>query len=200
MTRVGIIGAGRLGHALATQFSRAGIDTVVSNSRGPESLATLAEEIGPHLIAGTVEDACRPEIVILALPWRCIAQAVKDIRDWDGRIVVDATNSDDTADAQRIMLGDHISSEVVAELIPGAHLVKAFNTLPPRVLATDPKLAGGRRVIFFSGDHPRAKLEIGRLIDRLGFAGIDLGPLREGGLLQQPPSGPLAGLNLVRLD
>ena len=87
----------------------------------------------------------------------------------------------------------------MSELSPGAQLVKAFNTLPPELLAAEPMQAGGRRVIFYSGDHLRAKIEVGRLIARLGFAGIDLGPLASGGRLQQFPDGVLWGQNLIRL-
>jgi len=195
MTKIGIIGAGGIGRALAVQLARARINTVISNSTGGGSLAALAREIGPHATAGTVMDASRPEIVILALPWSAVGEAVAPIRDWDGRIVVDATNP----------LGAHAaslertSSEVIADLVPGARVVKAFNTLPPAVLGANPGEAGGRRVIFFSGDHARAKGEVARLLDRLGFSGIDLGGLAEGGRLHQFPGGPLSALNLLRL-
>jgi predicted dinucleotide-binding enzyme len=75
----------------------------------------------------------------------------------------------------------------------------AFNTLPAAVLARPPAEAGGKRVMFYSGDHARAKRKVAALISALGFAAVDLGRLAVGGRLQQPPGGALAWLNLVRL-
>jgi predicted dinucleotide-binding enzyme len=96
-------------------------------------------------------------------------------------------------------LGGRTSSEVVAEQAPGARLVKAFNTLPPPVLAADPRQAGGARVIFLSGDDGAAKTTVRALLQRLGFAAVDLGGLVSGGRLQQFPGGPLPALNLIKL-
>src|SRR4051794_37452522 len=78
--------------------------------------------------------------------------------------------------------------------------VKAFNSLSPEFICAEARQFGGRRVVFFSGDHIRAKREAARLIGCLGFAGIDLGGLAEGGRLQQFPDGPLRGLNLITFD
>src|SRR2546426_1093607 len=96
-------------------------------------------------------------------------------------------------------LGKKTSSEVVAEMVPGARLVKAFNTLFHVVLAAEPREGAGRRVVFFSGDDAKAKAEVSALIDGLGFAPVDLGGLVEGGRMQQAGA-PLAGLNLLRLS
>ena len=92
-----------------------------------------------------------------------------------------------------------ISSEVVADLVSGVRLVKAFDHLKADVLASDPRADGGRRVLFYSGDHSAAKAEVGSLIDRIGFAGIDLGPLALGGRLAQFPGGPLPNQNLLKI-
>jgi 8-hydroxy-5-deazaflavin:NADPH oxidoreductase len=91
------------------------------------------------------------------------------------------------------------SSEVVADLVPGARLVKAFNTLPPELLSAAPYEAGGRRVIFLSGNDAAARAEVSQLIQSLGFASIDLGDLPTGGRLQGIPGGPLPALNLIEL-
>jgi predicted dinucleotide-binding enzyme len=120
-----------------------------------------------------------------------------DVTDWDGRILIDATNPDGADTLAR--LNGRTSSEVIAELSPDAHVVKAFNTMSPELLAADPVNGVGRRVVFYSGDHARAKAEVARLIARIGFAGVDLGGLSDGGRLQQSP-GPLAGLNLIRVE
>jgi len=125
------------------------------------------------------------------VPWPRVPEAVRGL-DWSGRIVIDATNDFDPGD-----LDGRTSSEVVAELVAGARLVKAANTLGAAVLAADPHEAGGRRVIFFSGDHADAKKEVAALFENAGFAAIDLGDLATGGAMQQIHH-PLAGLNLIR--
>ncbi len=92
-----------------------------------------------------------------------------------------------------------MSSEVFASLVPGARVVKAFNHLAAALLAADPSTDGGRRVLFYSGDDAQARAQVATLIERLGFFGIDLGPLSVGGPLAQFPGGPLPLLNLVKL-
>jgi predicted dinucleotide-binding enzyme len=191
--RVGIIGAGRLGQAMARTALRAGREVVLANSRGPASLASEVARLGDAAKAGTVEQAAEAGIVVLAVPWPRVPEAVRG-RRWTGRIVIDATNDFDPSD-----LNGRISSEVVADLVAGARVVKAANTLGAAVLGSDPSEAGGRRVIFLSGDDADAKTEVGALFDQAGFAVIDLGGLRAGGEMQQV-HGPLAGVNLVRLS
>jgi predicted dinucleotide-binding enzyme len=114
-------------------------------------------------------------------------------RQWNGRIVIDATN-DWAADD----LDGRTSSEIVAGLVAGARVVKAANTLGADVLGSDPQVAGGKRVIFISGDDADAKAEVAALFEDAGFAAIDLGDLATGGAMQQIHH-PLAGVNLIRL-
>ncbi|MBB3456245.1 putative dinucleotide-binding enzyme [Rhizobium sp. BK313] len=95
-------------------------------------------------------------------------------------------------------LHGRLSSEIVADLVPGARVVKAFNHLFAHLISGDPQAEGGKRVLFYSGDDVSTKAEVGTLIDRLGFFGIDLGPLSIGGKLAQFPGAPLPGLNLVK--
>jgi predicted dinucleotide-binding enzyme len=189
---VGIIGAGRIGQAMARTALRAGRRVVIANSRGPESLASAVSELGDGVSAGTVEQAAAAGIVVLAVPWNRVPEAVQDI-DWRGQTVIDATN-DWAADD----LGGRTSSELVADLVAGARVVKAANTLGAEVLASDPQEAGGRRVIFVSGDDVDAKADVVALFQEAGFATIDLGDLATGGLMQQIHH-PLAGVNLIRL-
>ena len=111
---------------------------------------------------------------------------------WDGQTLIDTTN------AFNADLGGRTSSEIVAELVPGARLVKAANTLPTALLGADPQEAGGRRVLFLSGDDAAGKAAVSELFDAAGFSVIDLGDLATGGRIQQV-GGPLPGLNLVRL-
>lgn len=195
---IGIIGAGSIGSALATILSRAMIPAVIANSRGPESLKAMTDESGPVLSAGTVEQAAAQDIVIVAVPWSKIPGALKGL-DLRGKIVVDANNPIEAPLFKPAELNGRVSSAVFAELVPGALVVKAFNHLPPPVLRADPQENGGQRVLFFSGDDAGAKAQVARIIERLGFFGIDLGDLATGGGLAQFPGGPLPALNLVKL-
>lgn len=179
-----IIGSGAIGAALAGQFARRGLAVRIANSRGPASLAGLADELGASVAPATLPDALRAEVVILAVPFGAVPDAVRGAADWAGRIVVDATNAIDFPAFTPKDLGGRLSSEVVADAVPGARVVKAFNTLPAAVLAKDPN-DGGRRVLFLSGNDATANAAVAGLIDRLGFAPIDLGPLAAGGRLQQ---------------
>jgi hypothetical protein len=187
---VGIIGAGHIGQALARTARRAGRDVVIANSRGPESLAPVVAALGAGVAAGTVREAAAAGIVAIAVPWTNVPAAVTGLH-WDGQTVIDATN------AWNADLGGRTSSEVVADLVPGARLVKAANTLAANDLAADPHQAGGRRVIFLSGDDAPAKARVVELFDAAGFP-IDLGDLVTGGRMQQL-GGPLPSHNLVRL-
>jgi len=191
-TTVGIIGAGRLGQAMARTALRAGRRVVMANSRGPESLTSVVSGLGEGASAGTVDAASRADIVVVAVPWGTVPQALRGL-EWNGQIVVDATNDFDPLD-----LEGRTSSELVADLVAGARVVKAANTLAAEVLGSDPHEAGGRRVIFLSGDDADAKSLVGRLFEDAGFSAIDLGDLATGGKMQQV-HGPLAGVDLIRI-
>jgi 8-hydroxy-5-deazaflavin:NADPH oxidoreductase len=197
---IGIIGSGAIGTAFARTLSRAGVEATISNSRGPESLKDLVRELGPSIKAGTREEAARADIVFVAVNWTKLRAAMANLPDWKGRIVIDANNPIEAPLFKPADLGGRVSSAVFADLVPGARVVKAFNHLRAEVLAADPSSDGGRRVLFYSSDDTAAKGEIAALIERLGFAGIDLGPLEVGGRLAQFPGGPLPNQNLVRID
>lgn len=193
-----IIGSGNIGSAVARQFVRKGINVAIANTRGPESLAPLGKELGHLISPQTLEAALKAEIVILAAPFTAVADIARAGRDWTGKIVIDATNAIDFPAFTPTDLGGRPSSEVVAGQLRGARLVKAFNTLPAAILAADPTQAGGRRVLFISGNDAEANSKVAALAEKLGFAPITLGKLAEGGLLQQF-GGPLAIQNLVKL-
>ncbi|THK34516.1 NADP oxidoreductase [Ensifer sp. MPMI2T] len=197
---IGIIGSGNIGSAFARALARAGVSAVISNSRGPESLKELADELSPYITAGTREEAASADLVLVAVNWSKLPKALSGLPDWNGRIVIDANNPIEAPLFKPAELKGRLSSEIFADLVPGARVVKAFNHLQPHLVSADPKAEGGRRVLFFSGDDAAAKTEVGGLIDRLGFFGIDLGPLSVGGKLTQFPGGPLPALNLVKFD
>jgi 8-hydroxy-5-deazaflavin:NADPH oxidoreductase len=196
---IGIIGAGNIGLAVAKTLSRAGIAATIANSRGPESLKESVAALSPTIKAGTREQAASADIVLIAVNWSKLPAAVAGLPAWGGRIVIDANNPIEAPLFKPVDLHGLISSQVVADLVTGARLVKAFNHLRADVLASEPRADGGRRVLFYSGDDSAAKAEVGALIDRLGFAGIDLGPLAVGGKLAQFPGGPLPNQNLIRI-
>jgi 8-hydroxy-5-deazaflavin:NADPH oxidoreductase len=192
VTDIGIIGAGRLGQAIARVAQRAGRSVVIANSRGPESLTSVVEALGEGVSAGTPAVAATSAIVVIAVPWDRVPDAINGL-GWDSQVVIDATN-DWAADD----LNGTTSSEIVAGLLAGARVVKAANTLGADVLSSDPHQAGGQRVLFISGDNGDAKAAALALFQDAGFAVIDLGDLAGGGAMQQIHH-PLAGLNLIRL-
>ncbi len=196
---IGIIGSGAIGTALARMLSRAGIEATISNSRGADSLKDLVRELAPSIKAGTREEAAGADIVVVAVNWTKLPAAMAGLPDWRGRIVVDANNPIEAPLFKPADLGGRVSSAVFADLAPGARVVKAFNHLRAEVLAADPRSDGGQRVLFYSGDDTTAKGEIAALIERLGFAGIDLGPLEVGGRLAQFPGGSLPNQNLIKI-
>jgi len=202
MSSYSIIGSGAIGSALAGHFASKGIEVLLANNRGPASLENLVRKLGPKVRAATVKDAAKADIVILAVPWAAHADAVAGLAPWDGRIVIDAMNAASIGPEgfRPFDLGGRPSSQVVADRLTGARVVKAFNTLPAGVLASDPHSNGGTRMLFVSGDDAPAKQEVAQLIDRLGFVAIDLGDFEAGRRLQQFPGGPLAGMNVVKFS
>ncbi|WP_264319356.1 NADPH-dependent F420 reductase [Rhizobium terrae] len=195
---IGIIGAGNIGTAFARILARNSIRATIANSRGAASLEALTTELSPWISAGTVENAANADIVLVAVPWGNLPVALSGLPAWNNRIVIDANNPVVMPGYQLAELNGRTSSEVFADLVPGARVVKAFNHLFAKLLEADPAAEGGRRVAFYSGDDIAAKADVAALIDKLGFSGIDLGVLSVGARLAQFPGGPLPGLNLVK--
>ena len=198
--KIGIIGAGGIGQAFAGQVAKAGYEVIVSNSRGPESLADVVRQLGSRAKAGTREQAAQADIVVVAVRWQQLRAALTDLPAWKGRILIDCTNPIVKPGFPLTELNGITSSEFVASLALGARVVKVANTLPRALLASDPSQAGGRRVLFMSGDDAAAKEDVSVILEKAGFATIDLGGLASGGRLQQVPGGLLTALNLIKLD
>ena len=196
MTVVGILGTGRMGQTLARLLVDPGHDVRAANSRGPASLRDLVADLGPRVAAVAARDvAAGADVVILATRWEQLEGAVAAVPSWDGVVVVDTTNPrfgpgpDDVYD-----LGERTSSEVVAALVPGARVVKAFNHQPIAALAAElgPE-PSERNALFLAGDDADAKAVVARLMRSIGGAPVDTGTLRDGGALQASGGGPLAG-------
>jgi 8-hydroxy-5-deazaflavin:NADPH oxidoreductase len=177
-----IIGFGAVGQALARAFARKNIEVAVASRRPPEALAPQARAIGPTVIPKPLQDALKAEIVILAVPFWEHRAVAKAIASWQSKIVVDATNAFGVPLEE---LDGLPSSAVISRALPGARVVKAFNHLRAELLAADPDVKGGRRVIFLSSDDESATGPVAALAEQLGFAPVGLGKLAEGGALVQ---------------
>jgi 8-hydroxy-5-deazaflavin:NADPH oxidoreductase len=181
--RIGIVGAGDIGVTLAQLLVNIGHDVVLANSRGPESLASVVDALGSAATAGTVEEAARAgEIVVLAIPFNRYLQL--PVEPFEGRIVVDAGNYDIARDGHYTALdrGETTSGELLAAHLPGARVIKAFNTIWYRRLRDEgrpDRAAADRLAIPVAGDDPAAKATIIALVGELGFAPVDTGSLAE---------------------
>jgi len=199
--KIGVIGAGGIGQAFAAHAVKAGYEVILSNSRGAQSLAEAVRKLGPRSRAGTREEAAQADVVQLAVGWEQVPEALSGLPPWGGRILIDSTNpAVAAAGGLRLAeLNGKASSEIVASHAPGARVVKAANTLVRAMLAADPRVAGGHRVLFISGDEAAAKSTVREILEKAGFATIDLGDLSSAARLQQFPGGVLPTLNLVKL-
>ena len=188
--KIGIVGAGDIGANAARLFVRAGHDVVLSNSRGGEGLETLVAELGAKAKASTIEQAANfGEVVLVAVPFGKYKTLPADA--FKGKVVIDAGNYYPDRDGRFAELDrdETTSSELMSEHLKEARLVKGFNTIYFKHLATqgDPSLPlEDRRAIFIAGDDSGAKEIVANLIEEIGFAAIDTGFLHEGGRSQQP--------------
>ncbi len=195
-----IIGFGHIGQALARAFARNGIEVSVATTRDPESFASAAAAIGPTIIPKKLADAVKADIIFLAVRFESHQDVAKALPTWQGKTIVDVTNAYGVPPEK---LGGQPSSKAVAQAFTGGRLVKGFNHLGAAVLAQDPAVHGGRRVVFLTSDNDAAADEIAALAEKLGFAPIKLGGLAEGGLLVQAHGnewGRLIFKDLVKFD
>jgi len=191
--KFGFIGAGNVAQTYAKHFVRHGHEVVLSNSKGPDSLVELVRSIGPNAKAGTVKEAAKQDIVILAVRWEQAKQALAEVSDWNGRILVDATNRPLDEDSK-----GKTGSEIIASYAPGARVIKALNTLVVKWIQ-DYSEKKPKSVLFLSGDDADAKRKLARALEETGFIPVDIGGLIDGGKLQQF-GGPLNALHLDLLN
>lgn len=189
--RIGIIGSGHIGATVAHLLVCAGHEVAIANSRGPESLAELVADLGETATAATVEQAATfGGVVLVAIPLH--AYDGLPAAAFDGTVVIDANNYYPSRDGQIAALDDGgtTSSELLAAHLPGARVVKAFNTMHYETLAREGMPDGPRRqrhALFVAADDADAKQLVSALIEELGFAAVDAGSLADG-VLQQPGS------------
>jgi predicted dinucleotide-binding enzyme len=195
-----IVGFGNIGRALAKAFARKGIEVSVTTTRDPESFAADAAAIGPAVIAKSLAEAVKADVIFLAVRFESHAEVAKALPSWQGKTIIDATNAYGVPPED---LGGQPSTKVVAQAFAGARLVKGFNHLVAAILDQDPAVHGGKRVVFLASDDDAAAEEIGTLTENLGFAPIKLGGLSEGGRLVQARGntwGRLIFKDLVKFD
>ena len=193
-----IIGSGVVGQALARFFAAKYIPVLIANSRGPKTLAKVAADIGPSVTPVTVAEAVKADIILFAVGSVAFKDVGAVLKDWSGKIVIDVTNAFMLPpEVQQAQYQGRLTSEVNAERVPGAKLVKAFNQLPFKVLAGPLPDEVGRRVVFVSSDHEDASATVAKLAEDLGFAPIEVGKIAEGGRLIQA-RGPLVLQNLIK--
>jgi 8-hydroxy-5-deazaflavin:NADPH oxidoreductase len=193
-----IIGTGTVGKTLARFFAAKKIPVLIANSRSPETLADLTAELGASVKAVTVAEAVKADIILVAVGALAFKNVGALLRDWSGKIVIDVTNAFTLPpDVLQAEYRGRLTSEVNAERVPGAKLVKAFNQLPFKVLASPLPDAVGRRVVFVASDHEDASTTVATLVEDLGFAPIEVGKIAEGGRLIQARA-PLVFQNLIK--
>ena len=195
---IGVIGAGDFAQAFAKRALKGGHKVKLSNSRGPDSIREIVSRLGPGAMAVTKEEAAACEIVLLAVPWDNVPETLASLPKWKNQILIDGTNPFH-GKARNFMpanVGNLSTSQLVAALAPGARVVKALNNMIVANLEADPVVNGARRVAFISADDEGAKKRVQALLEGFGYSVIDLGNLRDGGLIQQA-GGPLAGRNLL---
>lgn len=195
---IGTIGAGAFAQAFAKRVLKAGHKIKLSNSRGPESLREVVNRLGPGAMAATTEEAAACEVVLLAVPWDNVPETLASLPTWNNQILIDGTNPfhGKAGDFTAANVGNLSTSQLVAALAPGARVVKALNNMIVPNLEADPVVSGARRVAFISADDDAAKKRVEVLLKAFGYSVVDLGNLRDGGLIQQA-GGPLAGRDFL---
>jgi 8-hydroxy-5-deazaflavin:NADPH oxidoreductase len=180
--KISIIGSGHIGGTLARLFVKAGHEVALANSRGPDSLKTFVDELGPHLHpAGGIEEAIAfSDLIVLSIPWRTIDSL--PVFNAQGKIIVDTTNPY-KSDGTFYDLGEDIPSSMVIKHFTGGVIVKAFNTIWFKHLAENGKKdlpIAERRVIPVAGDDSGAKSKVAHLIEEIGFGPLNTGSLNTG--------------------
>ncbi len=188
--KVTIIGSGNMGSGLAKQFAKAG-QQVSLWSRNREKALEVAKQTGAEVLSDARSGASA-DVIVVATAYADAVEALKAFGSLEGKTVIDITNPL-TPDYMGLTLGHSTSAaEEIAKAIPGAHVVKAFNTVFAQVLQEGPDFGKGQIVpVFYAGDNEAAKNTVKGLIESTGFAPVDAGPLKNARYLE-----PVAGLNI----
>jgi len=205
MPTIGFIGAGHIGAQVARLAVASGYDVVLSNSRGPETLTALVQELGARARAGTpAEAAAAGSIVVVSIPLKNYRSV--PVAPLAGKVVIDTNNYYPQRDGHIPELDDEstTTAELLQAHLPTSKVVKAFNHIYARELTTDGRRAGtpNRRALVIAGDDLEAKATVTRLLDQFGFDTVDAGPLKEGWRIQRdtPGYGPRRNAEELRTD
>jgi predicted dinucleotide-binding enzyme len=205
MTTIGLIGAGHIGSQVARLAIAHGYRVVISNSRGPDTLAELVTELGPDARAASAAEAARAgDIVVVTVPLKNYRQV--PVEPLAGKIVIDTNNYYPQRDGHIPELDNESSttSELLQAHLPASKVVKAFNHIYAAQLTTDGRPAGtpDRRALVIAGDDRDAKATVSALLDQFGFDAVDAGPLKEGWRIQRdtPGYGPRRTAPQLRQD
>jgi predicted dinucleotide-binding enzyme len=205
MTTIGLIGAGHIGSQVARLAIAHGYRVVISNSRGPDTLAELVTELGPDARAASAAEAARAgDIVVVTVPLKNYRQV--PVEPLAGKIVIDTNNYYPQRDGHIPELDNESSttSELLQAHLPASKVVKAFNHIYAAQLTTDGRPAGtpDRRALVIAGDDRDAKATVSALLDQFGFDAVDAGPLKEGWRIQRdtPGYGPRRTAEELRTD
>ena len=205
MKTIGLIGAGHIGSQIARLAVASGYSVVISNSRGPETLATLVAELGPSARAASATDAAAAgDMVVVTVPLRNYRQV--PVEPLAGKIVIDTNNYYPQRDGHIPELDSEstTTSELLQAHLPESRVVKAFNHIYAAQLTTDGQAAGSkdRRALVIAGDDLDAKATVRNLLDQFGFDTVDAGPLKEGWRIQRdtPGYGPRRTAEELRRD
>jgi 8-hydroxy-5-deazaflavin:NADPH oxidoreductase len=205
MTTIGLIGAGHIGSQVARLAVSHGYNVVVSNSRGPESLAGLVAELGANARAATALEAAKAgDIVVVTIPLKNIATV--PVEPIVGKIVIDTNNYYPQRDGHIAELDAETTTtaELLQAHLPKSKVVKAFNHIYAAELTTHGQPAGtaNRRALVIAGDHADAKKVVTKMLDAFGFDTVDAGRLEEGWRIQRdtPGYGPRRNAEELKRD
>ncbi len=188
MTTVGLIGSGNIGSTVARLAVDAGHDVVLSNSRGPETLKDLVEELGPHARAATAAEAAEAgDVVVVTVPLKAYRDV--PVAPLAGKVVIDTNNYYPERDGHFPELDDESTtvSELLQAHLPESHVVKGFNNIVAAHLGELARPAGSadRSALAIAGDDADAKATVTTLLDSFGYDTVDAGPLAEGWRFQR---------------
>ena len=196
MTTVGLIGAGMIGGTVARLAIAGGYDVVLSNSRGPETLEELVDELGPRARAATpAEAAAAGDLVVVTIPLKAYRSV--PVEPLAGKAIIDTNNYYPQRDGHFPELDDAsiTSSELLQKHLATAKVVKGFNNIYFKHLQALARPAGSpeRSALAIAGDDGQAKATVTEFLDRIGYDTVDAGPLSEGWRFQPgtPAYGPI---------
>ncbi|MPR32433.1 NADPH-dependent F420 reductase [Salmonirosea aquatica] len=181
--KIGIIGSGNIGGGLGKHFANAG-HAVMFSSRNPQELQPLAEQAGPNAQVGTVEEAAQfGEVLLLAYPFGKTPEVAKQVADPAGKVLIDANNyypgRDGQEPGEEMEEKGLLESEWTASYFPGAHVAKAFNSIPAKTLADRAFSEGVPLAVPFGAADQKAKEVLEAILASIGFVGVYLGDLSQ---------------------